>query len=83
VCVVFFNENEGLAASLNKLIFGACNGYDFIARMDADDIVINGRFKKQLEYLNKHSDVSLVGGQAVVIDENDNVVRDYFNMNPV
>ena len=31
VCVVFFNENEGLAASLNKLIFGACNGYDFIA----------------------------------------------------
>ena len=37
--------------------------YDLIARMDTDDIANLERCKKQLEFLNKHLDISVVGGQ--------------------
>ena len=64
-------ENKGLAYSLNELLqIVMPKGYEFIARMDADDISMPNRFEKQLEYLKMHPEVDLVGGAINEIDEN-------------
>lgn len=52
-------ENRGLISTLNEAISLA--NYDFIARMDADDIALPNRFEKQVAYLKKHPDVAVVG----------------------
>lgn len=66
-------ENKGLAHSLNELLAVVKPlGYEFIARMDADDISVNDRFKKQLEYLSLQPNVDVVGGAINEIDENGN-----------
>lgn len=66
-------ENKGLAHSLNDLLaIVMLQDYDFIARMDADDICLIDRFKKQVTYLSTHLDVDMVGGAINEIDENGN-----------
>lgn len=46
-------KNKGLAYALNKLISVALvnNEFDFIARMDADDISLEDRFQRQIDFL--------------------------------
>lgn len=51
--------------------FRAARG-EYIARMDADDISFKDRFKIQVDYLDKHPEISLIGCSAVVIDEDGN-----------
>lgn len=67
------NENMGLAFSLNELLgIIKASKYQFIARMDADDISLPDRFQKQVEYLETHSYVDMVGGAINEIDEDGN-----------
>lgn len=70
VKVFWFQENRGLAIILNDLL-DECfnNGYEYIARMDADDISMLDRLEKQMNYLMAHPDVDVVGGSIVEIDE--------------
>jgi GT2 family glycosyltransferase len=72
VDVVWFPENRGLACVLNDLVT-LCKkeGYDYYARMDADDISEKNRFEKQVKYLEEHPDVDVVGGAIEEIDGND------------
>ena len=64
-------ENKGLAYSLNELLAIVIpQGYEYIARMDADDICLPDRFEKQLEYLETHHDIDCLGGAINEIDEN-------------
>lgn len=50
-------ENKGLAQSLNDLLFIVMHkGYEFIARMDADDICVADRFQRQFNFLQANSD---------------------------
>lgn len=64
-------ENKGLAQSLNDLLAIVMPmGYEYIARMDADDISDVTRFEKQMAYLQQHPDVDCVGGAINEIDEN-------------
>lgn len=72
VCVVRFPENRGLASVLNDLV-AICKreGYDYYARMDADDISLPDRFEKQTKYLEEYPDVDVVGGAIEEIDGND------------
>lgn len=67
-------KNLGLTASLNEGIEIA-NG-EYIARMDADDISMPDRFKKQLDYLIKYH-YDLVGSDIAQIDENGLVLKEH------
>lgn len=71
--VVRFKENRGLACVLNDLL-DICfkEGFEYIARMDADDISELSRFEKQVAYLDKHSEIDVVGGAIDEIDEKGN-----------
>lgn len=68
-----FPENRGLACVLNDLL-DICfdKGYEYVARMDADDISMPDRFEKQMAYLKMHPEVDVVGGAIEEIDENGN-----------
>lgn len=46
------------------------DGYEYIARMDADDISMQNRFEKQMTYLHAHPEIDVVGGAIEEIDEN-------------
>lgn len=66
-------ENKGLAHSLNDLLaIVKPQGYEFIARMDADDISMPDRFEKQIVFLQQHPRIDCVGGAINEIDENGN-----------
>lgn len=64
-------ENKGLAQSLNDLLAVVMPlGYDFIARMDADDISEPTRFEKQLAYFETHPEIECLGTWAIEITSN-------------
>jgi glycosyltransferase involved in cell wall biosynthesis len=65
-------ENKGRATSLNIGINLAKT--EFIARMDADDISLPHRFREQIEFLDRHPEVGLLGGAVELIKDSDHVV---------
>lgn len=71
VSVIWYNTNRGLACVLNDLL-DLCfkENYDYIARMDADDISEIDRFEKQITFLNDNPQIDVVGGAISEIDEN-------------
>ena len=61
--------NKGLAISLNELLqIVLPKGYEFVARMDADDISLPTRFERQIEFMNTHSDIDCIGTWAIEIN---------------
>lgn len=73
VTLVQNDENKGLTASLNRGIDAASGKY--IARQDADDRSRPTRLERQVEYLESHPDVGLVGTDAIMIDADGSSVR--------
>lgn len=67
--------NRGLIYSLNKAL-NKSKG-QFIARMDADDICELNRLQKQINYLDKNKEISVVGSAVALIDNNNRVKRKY------
>ncbi|MBL4658797.1 MAG: glycosyltransferase [Alcanivoracaceae bacterium] len=65
--VINNDGNKGLIYTLNKGIEKA-NG-KYIARMDADDIALPNRLAMQVEFLEAHPSIVLLGGHAEMIDE--------------
>jgi len=55
--------NMGLPASLNKG-FNFCSG-EYIARMDADDICLTGRFKLQKDILDQYPNLDLISNKCI------------------
>jgi len=66
-------KNEGLVFTLNRGLKIA-KGI-FIIRMDADDVSLPFRFKKQVDFLNLNQDVDLVGSLYYTIDKNGKVLN--------
>ncbi|MBU3022097.1 glycosyltransferase [Aestuariibacter sp. A3R04] len=62
--------NAGLAASMNFAIeWGLDKKFQYFFRMDADDISVNERLEKQIEYLSTHHRVSVLGTALTEINE--------------
>lgn len=70
--VLLEQENKGLVSSLNRGCKIAKGKY--IARMDADDISVLSRLEKQVEYLESHPDVGVLGTFGLMIDDKGDVL---------
>jgi len=70
---VFRRPQATLGALLNEGLREARG--DYIARMDADDVSRPTRFEEQLQYLDTHSDVGIVGSQALAISPEGDPIR--------
>lgn len=57
--ILAFKENRGLGLALRDGV-QACK-YEYIARMDSDDISKPNRFEKQFNYIQKHPETALLG----------------------
>lgn len=73
VVVIKNKTNIRLTASLNKALRQA-QGI-LIARMDADDVALPDRFRKQVAFLNAHPDIGVVGTAFEWIDEHGSVIE--------
>jgi glycosyltransferase involved in cell wall biosynthesis len=72
---VFRQSNEGMIPALNR----GCRlarGH-FIARMDADDISLPHRLERQVDFLDQHPDIGILGTWASRIDETGCVIGDW------
>ena len=69
-------NNKGLYFALNHLIKSLrkfkYSGY--VARLDADDVVIKDRFKKQINFLRKNKSIDVLGSNALLIDESSKII---------
>lgn len=70
--VISYGKNKSESAAAN-IGFRQTKGV-YIARMDADDIAHPDRLLKQVTFLENHPEYILVGTQANIIDETDQVV---------
>ena len=67
-------SNKGIAYSTNKGI--ACSKGKYIALMDDDDIAVIDRLKLQVNYLENHLDIDILGGRSNDIDQDGNLIRE-------
>ena len=61
-------KNLGLAKTLNRCI--EISTGEYIARHDLDDYSTQDRFKKQIDYLESHKNVGILGTGILLFDEN-------------
>lgn len=70
--VLNLRKNLGPSLAANKGLLKVSG--DYLFRMDADDISEYDRLEKQIEYLEKNPDISMLGGQCKLIDETGRVI---------
>lgn len=66
-------ENKGLTVSLNRALARARGRY--VARQDADDASHPERLQRQVEFLDRHEQVAMVGTGAHLIDGDGRVIH--------
>lgn len=71
--VVNNKKNCGIAYSTNYGI-DLANG-KYIALMDDDDIAVKERLELQVDYLEVHTHIDILGGRSDIMDESGNVIR--------
>lgn len=64
--LIVLRENSGLANALNEGL-GRCSS-EWVARMDADDVMAKDRLLKQAAFLQRNPGIDVVGGQGVRVD---------------
>ncbi len=69
--LVHNEKNLGLIYTLNKGL-GLSRG-DYIARMDCDDISLRGRLKTQVDFLENHPDVAVLGTSVKTLGANKDI----------
>lgn len=71
--IIELKKNSGLAIALAKGLENC--SYEYVARMDADDISKPDRFRKQISFLTKNPDICIVGSWIEeFIDKIENIV---------
>jgi hypothetical protein len=76
--IVKNKQNKGLAFILNRLI-DILENEEYIFRMDSDDICKRDRVSKQVNFMELHPQIEIIGGAIEEIDESGNVkmIRTY------
>lgn len=69
---IFRQENQGIARTRNRLLAEA--RAELIATMDADDIMLPDRLRRQVQFLEDHPEVVCVGGALDWIDRRGRVL---------
>ena len=69
--IVKLQQNSGMGIAMNEGL-KVCK-YNWVARMDSDDICVNTRFEQQINFLSKHKNIDIVGGY---IEEFQHIVGD-------
>ena len=64
--VIRFEKNRGLGIALNEGI-KHCS-YDYIARMDSDDVSLPNRFEIQIGFMNKYPQIDVIGSNICEYD---------------
>lgn len=72
---IYNQTSRGLPAALNLGISYA--EYDYIARLDSDDLMTSGRLLKQSEFLSRNPEVAIVGTSISIIDSNGNYIGEH------
>jgi len=71
--IIKLEKNQGLGNALKVAVKNA--SYEYIARMDSDDISLPHRFEEQVSYVSEHPETDIVGGDiSEFIDTPDNIV---------
>jgi hypothetical protein len=70
---VYHQDNRGLSDSLNRGC-GLARG-KYVARMDADDIAIRNRLMLQMQFIDAHPEVAVLGGAVEFVDVTGKVLR--------
>jgi len=65
-------KNLGIVKTLNKGI--KLSKGEYIARMDADDIMLGNRLRDQIDFLESRKDHGMVGGWYQIMDETGNLL---------
>lgn len=78
--VILDPKNVGCGEGRNRAIAKASGKY--LAIEDGDDISLLERLEKQVEFMESNQDISFLGGHALQIDENSDLIEDIFNYPP-
>ena len=63
---VYHQQNKGVIESRNRAC-GLARG-KYIAQMDADDVAVRDRLQWQIEFMERHAEIGVVGGAVELID---------------
>jgi glycosyltransferase, family 2 len=73
--IIRLTKNVGLGKALNEGL-KHCS-YNWIFRMDTDDICLPERFEKQVEFIKQHSDVVLFSGHIAEFSDDKTIITGY------
>ena len=65
--IISFPENRGLTTALNEGL-EKCTS-DYVLRMDSDDIAMEDRFRRQIEFMDTHPDTGVLSAAMYEFDE--------------
>ena len=72
ITIISDGLNKGLPARLNEI--SSIVDTEYYARMDADDIMDVDRIRTELDFLQHHPDIDVLGSLAYVIDDYNNII---------
>lgn len=73
--IIRLEANRGLGLALQEGL--AFCKEELVARMDADDIAVRDRMEQQLLFLEKHPEISVLGGQIAEFEESPDHIMHY------
>lgn len=72
--VLLRNEvNKGISFSTNRGLDAARGKY--IALLDDDDVAMPERLQLQVDYMEQHTEIDILGGKSIDVDETGNVIH--------
>lgn len=67
-------ENIGLSRTLNNALAMAKGQY--INPLGSDDILMLDKIEKQVDFLEQHADIAMLGGNIICVDDNGTIIPD-------